>query len=133
MPDADQDGVPDASDNCPTVANPDQADPDGDGHGDACDPCPNEADASGYCPATIYEVNQGPVSAGVKVAVRNALVTANEPGTAAWIAVKPGDPGYTTQAFSGLEVDISSLAGTPAQGDRLRSTGPPPRPPPVRG
>lgn len=36
--DADGDGVPDASDNCPAVANPDQADGDFDGTGDACDP-----------------------------------------------------------------------------------------------
>jgi hypothetical protein len=36
--DADGDGIPDASDNCPAVANPDQADGDFDGIGDACDP-----------------------------------------------------------------------------------------------
>ncbi|MFN7961330.1 MAG: thrombospondin type 3 repeat-containing protein [Thermoanaerobaculia bacterium] len=35
--DADGDGVPDSEDNCPMVANPDQADFDGDGLGDACD------------------------------------------------------------------------------------------------
>ena len=59
-PDADNDGVPDASDNCPTVFNTAQGDVDGDGIGNVCDPvdgrdtdfdgvigsddwCPNEA------------------------------------------------------------------------------------------
>ena len=37
VPDADNDGVPDATDNCPTAPNPDQTDTDGDGDGDACD------------------------------------------------------------------------------------------------
>lgn len=36
--DSDGDGLPDDSDNCPDVSNPDQADFDGDGAGDACDP-----------------------------------------------------------------------------------------------
>jgi hypothetical protein len=35
--DSDGDGVPDTSDNCPAVSNPDQTDSDGDGFGDACD------------------------------------------------------------------------------------------------
>jgi hypothetical protein len=40
LADADHDGVPDISDNCPAVANPDQKDSDGNGVGDACqDPC----------------------------------------------------------------------------------------------
>ena len=54
--DTDGDGVPDLQDNCPLVANPDQADADGDGTGDACecasagssgllDPSAEEADA----------------------------------------------------------------------------------------
>jgi hypothetical protein len=52
--DADGDGIPDVMDNCPTVANADQADADGDGIGDACDPCPNipggaDADHDGWC------------------------------------------------------------------------------------
>src|SRR5205823_5876019 len=49
--DADGDGVPDGSDNCPTVANAKQENEDGDAFGDACDLCPpfasNNADADG--------------------------------------------------------------------------------------
>ena len=39
--DGDGDGIPDASDNCPTVFNPDQVDADGDAFGAACD-CDDE-------------------------------------------------------------------------------------------
>jgi hypothetical protein len=42
--DADGDGVPDAQDNCPSVANSNQSDSDGDGVGDACDHCPGTTD-----------------------------------------------------------------------------------------
>ena len=50
--DADGDGLMDDVDNCPNVANPDQADADGDGIGDACDNCvntpnPDQADTDG--------------------------------------------------------------------------------------
>ena len=37
-PDRDRDGIEDAKDNCPTVANPDQRDSNRDGKGDACQP-----------------------------------------------------------------------------------------------
>ena len=40
LPDADNDGVPDPCDNCPTTINPNQEDGDHDGVGDACDNCP---------------------------------------------------------------------------------------------
>jgi cysteine-rich repeat protein len=42
--DSDGDGIPDATDNCPTVANADQADADHDGIGDACDTGTNTTD-----------------------------------------------------------------------------------------
>lgn len=42
--DLDLDGVPNALDDCPTVANTDQHDEDHDARGDACDGCPHLAD-----------------------------------------------------------------------------------------
>lgn len=83
--DADGDGIPDNTDNCPAVANPGQADLDGDGMGDDCDadddgdgtpdttdPCPidptdacvGDADLDGVLdaidntPNTYFEVNR---------------------------------------------------------------------------
>jgi hypothetical protein len=41
--DADDDGVFDATDNCPNDANPGQEDADSDGVGDVCDNCPDHA------------------------------------------------------------------------------------------
>lgn len=41
--DLDGDGIANAADNCPHVANPSQHDEDGDGDGDACDDCPTIA------------------------------------------------------------------------------------------
>ena len=49
--DLDGDGVDDAADNCPEVANPDQADTDLDGVGDACDPDVVDADGDGVVDA----------------------------------------------------------------------------------
>lgn len=56
--DTDQDGVAEQSDNCPTVANPDQTDTDGDGQGDACDSdIDNDGIANGTdnCPLIVNQ------------------------------------------------------------------------------
>jgi hypothetical protein len=57
--DSDGDGVNDHFDNCPDIANPNQADADDDGFGDACETCPNDANktAPGICGCGIAETD----------------------------------------------------------------------------
>ncbi|WP_162687443.1 amidohydrolase family protein [Bradymonas sediminis] len=77
--DRDGDGIPNDSDNCPSVANPDQADRDNDGIGDACDPCPDYANP-GYsaCLSSTYEIWDGTQIEGAKIRLENMIVTASD-------------------------------------------------------
>jgi N-acetylneuraminic acid mutarotase len=88
--DVDGDGVDDACDDCPEVANPDQADSDGDGAGDACDNCrltANRAqfdrDLDGYgdacdiCPAVPDEDQADGDGDGTGDACDNCVATSN--------------------------------------------------------
>ncbi len=76
--DADMDGVPDASDNCPSVANPTQTNSDGDPLGDACDNCPvntnagqenfdadPQGDACDLCPTVVNATNGNTICTGL--------------------------------------------------------------------
>jgi hypothetical protein len=93
--DTDGDGIGDSVDNCPSLANPDQADGDSDGQGDACDVCPrdaaNDADQDGLCGDVDACPTQhpGPVDANgdgcpdaVRLSIADASLTEGNSGGA---------------------------------------------------
>jgi len=76
--DLDSDGIPDVNDNCPSVANSNQADSDSDGVGNACDNCPTTANSNQFdgdgdgvgdvcdsCPTDEGKVSPGVCGCGV--------------------------------------------------------------------
>jgi hypothetical protein len=101
-------------------------DADADGRPDAVDPCPLTPDTiiAGvrYCPASVYDVNDGTVPAGAPVCLVNVLVTGVSRSTAT-LAVDPGDPDYNGPAGSTIDVDFGALPPTPSTGQRLTVCG----------
>ncbi len=121
--DTDGDGVPNDEDNCPNVANPDQADADGDGTGDACDACPDVANPDGAaCPATIYAIKRDMVPMGDRVRLNDVIVSGV--GTDGFFVQVPADSDdFDGVDFSGLFVFSRTLDPKPSPGDRLSLEG----------
>ncbi len=105
--DFDGDGIPNAMDNCPTDANPDQADMDMDQKGDVCDDCPNTANpGSQLCPGTpvtIYEIQDvtepNHPAEGTRVQI-NCVVTAVS-ANGLWCQDPTGGPYSGISVFNG--------------------------------
>ncbi len=100
-------------------------DADGDGIPDSLDACPNVPDPDGYCPKSVYAVNDGTVGPGSKVRVNDLMITAvDRTDNVAWAGEQPSDSGWQGAKYSALELDDS--AGLPvalAIGDRISVAG----------
>ena len=117
--DSDGDGVPDISDNCPSVPNANQANADGDAFGDACDTCtdtdgdgagdpgfPNNTCPSDGCPNDPNKTAPGVCGCGVPD------VDSDGDGTPNCVDGCPNDPLKTTPGQCGCGV-----ADTDSDGD----------------
>jgi len=89
--DGDGDGVPDAVDNCPTVANPDQMDTNGNGIGDACESSCDISQSLLVLPSSLFG---GPcLQYGITPLVN---VTGGTAGAHDWIITGPGGYSYSS-------------------------------------
>jgi cysteine-rich repeat protein len=120
--DDDRDGLAVGEDNCPFVANADQADADSDGIGNACDICPSANPGYSACALSIYDIKK-PVGTdspyvGAQVSLADVLVTAVTP-TGFFVQVREGEAGYQGAAWSGLFVFTRTAPVGVVPGDRV--------------
>ncbi len=115
-PDFDGDGVPNATDNCPLVANPSQADLNGDGLGDACAPVastdlliaviasPNPVAAGSNVTYTINVTNNG------LIAATSFTVLDNLPSSVTFVSCSAAGGGVCGGSGNNRTVTFNSLA-----------------------
>lgn len=128
--DLDGDGIPNGADNCPEVANPDQADADGDGWGDACDKCAAANPGATPCPVTLAQLRDP--SATGRPPQRTVVALSDD----AWVtALRPlvdgaqtgNSRGFYLQTgrsdFNGIYIFTGSSSYGVAVGNKVRVEG----------
>ena len=128
-PDADGDGVPDLSDNCVNVPNPDQADSDHNGVGDACEPVKTQTitfaaladktvgDAPFTVTATASSGLEVSFTATGKCTIAGATVTLSGAGSCTITAQQAGNTSYHPAADVSRTFAIAKGQATLALGN----------------
>ncbi len=118
--DIDKDGIPNLTDNCPNLANPDQANGDSDARGDACDSCPAEADP---CKFTVYQVKKGEVKEGTAVTLPPMVVTSIVKDSGYFVQHAPTAAGFEGAEYSGIFVHDPAGSTTRQRRDGVTVAG----------
>jgi hypothetical protein len=108
-PDADQDTIPDAADNCPLIPNPGQEDGDSDGKGDVCDNCP-----------LVYNYDQADTdNDGIGNVCDNCATVANHDQTNTDAGDQDGDTRLNEDPFDGIDNDHDGKIDEDPPGDAM--------------
>ncbi len=124
--DLDGDGVANGADNCPEIANADQADADKDGKGDVCDPCPTANPGAIRCvkALTIEQIRDPgnadhPAPGSVRALVSDVHVTGvKSAGTNRGFFIQSG-----VGPFQGMYVNTGAVTPTVVIGNKVTVEG----------
>lgn len=126
--DIDQDGITNGADNCPQIANVDQADKDADGHGDVCDDCAEPNFGTPVCPPSPTDIEAIRNPANPNHPAAKSLVTIKGAYVTALRAASGSSRGFYVQntslnPYSGIFIFTGSTTPDVQVGNRVSITG----------